>query len=396
MKKEDMIYLCRIAANMSGIPVRLYRDKKEVFSIFPSALPVDPFVLYLEKIFSITDPIGYYMDGDFFYYGFVRSAHYRVIIGPCRELAPKRALLRKVAFELNLSADAVEDFLRGMENFVCFPLLITLQLLCALDFGLNGTRRNVREITIHEEAQNDLTKEMTGEAVRQAEFSVPSEMAHNTLAAEQIVCDFIKNGDPEGLSLWASAAPALRPGTLSEDQLRQFKNTFIVTATLVSRAAIDGGMNSEDALSLSDSYIRKCEALHEADRITNLQFHMLMDYATEVSRLRLGDSASALVRRVADYVHRHLSEPIKTEEIARSLYLSRGHLSTTFKKETGATLINYIQSQKIEEAKRLLKHTDKSLLAISAYLGFSSQSHFSSVFQKVAGVTPSEYRKGSF
>ena len=45
-----------------------------------------------------------------------------------------------------------------------------------------------------------------------------------------------------------------------------------------------------------------------------------------------------------------------------------------------------------EEAKRLLRYSDKSLTAISNYLGFSSQSHFSRVFKKYASCAPGEYR----
>ena len=48
---------------------------------------------------------------------------------------------------------------------------------------------------------------------------------------------------------------------------------------------------------------------------------------------------------------------------------------------------------KTEEAKRLLRYSDKSLTAIGSYLGFSSASHFSRVFKTYVGSTPSEYRE---
>ena len=49
-------------------------------------------------------------------------------------------------------------------------------------------------------------------------------------------------------------------------------------------------------------------------------------------------------------------------------------------------------NEKIEEAKKLLRYSTKSLSAISTYLGFSSQSHFSRVFKKYVGENPSVYR----
>ena len=82
---------------------------------------------------------------------------------------------------------------------------------------------------------------------------------------------------------------------MAQDQLRQRKNLFIVTATLVSRAAIQGGMQVEDAFSLSDSYIRQCERMASPDRIANLQYRMLLDYTERVERLHCPRPLHALL-----------------------------------------------------------------------------------------------------
>ncbi|RHS82212.1 AraC family transcriptional regulator [Firmicutes bacterium AM43-11BH] len=79
--------------------------------------------------------------------------------------------------------------------------------------------------------------------------------------------------------------------------------------------------------------------------------------------------------------------------MAKELYISRPYLSAKFKKDTGTTLTDFILHEKTEEAKRLLRYTDKTATMIGAYLGFSSQSHFSRVFKKHIGLTPAEYRK---
>ena len=84
---------------------------------------------------------------------------------------------------------------------------------------------------------------------------------------------------------------------------------------------------------------------------------------------------------------------IPVEDIAKSLYLSRPYLSKKFKNDTGISVTEFIHRQKIEEAKRLLKYTDKSLLSISIYLSFSSQSHFTNMFKKMTGQLPKDYRE---
>lgn len=112
-----------------------------------------------------------------------------------------------------------------------------------------------------------------------------------------------------------------------------------------------------------------------------------------VERLRVNKKVSKITLKVADYIQHHLSETITTKDIAQRLFISRTHLSKKFKDETGENLIDFILKEKTEEAKRLLCYTDKSLNAISNYLSFSSQSHFTRVFKKYSGNTPNEYRQ---
>lgn len=122
-------------------------------------------------------------------------------------------------------------------------------------------------------------------------------------------------------------------------------------------------------------------------------FVMISEFTERVERVQHGAHGSRLAAQVANYVQRHLSEPISTEALARELYMSRRHLSARFHKETGETLAAFITREKMEEAKRLLRYSDKPITAIGNYLGYSSSGHFGSVFKKTFGLTPSEYRE---
>lgn len=253
--------------------------------------------------------------------------------------------------------------------------------------------------TIYDIEQQDLKERIESERANQKFYNsdmydVPRQQdVHNTLALEQTLVNIVRKGDTAALREWIRNAPAVRGGILASEQLRQMKNTFIVTATLISRAAIRGGMDIDVALSLSDAYIQKCELLFGVDGITNLQYRMVLDYTEQVEKLRNGKSPSKLVIDVSNYIQRHLSEPVDVEALAKSLFLSRTYLAAKFKKESGTTLTDFILKEKIEEAKRLLRYTDKHSIAIAAYLGFSSQSHFANVFRKYTGKSPKEYRK---
>ena len=151
-------------------------------------------------------------------------------------------------------------------------------------------------------------------------------------------------------------------------------------------------MQADDAFSLSDAYIQRVELLTGYGQIMNLQYNMILEFTEQVERLRRGKHASKLALDVANYVRHHLSEPIRVDKMAEAFYLSRPYLSAKFKQETGRSLTDFILSEKTEEAKRLLRYSDKPQSAISAYLGFSSQGHFAKVFKKYAGMTPSEYK----
>ena len=386
MKNIDLEYLCSVIAGLSGIPVRIFDGDTPVYYSFVGRLPRDPMVICKNEIFAIEKNIGYYMTAQFQYYGVVRRGKTRIVMGPTRQVTVSDAELRSLAFLADVPTDDTDDFVAGMKSIVPMPLESVMQTLCAVNYIFNGEKVSLADLTIYDELQTDFSSQMAAEKT-----DAPADL-HNTLSLEQTLMSMIRKGDTAALSEWAKNAPAIRGGVIAFDQLRQMKNLFIVSVTLASRAAIRGGMDADDALMLSDRYIQRCELMNTAEEITNLQFHMISDYTARVERLHIGNDPSQLVTAVSNYIQHHLSEPITTEQIAASLYISRTHLSARFHKETGITLSDYILKEKTEEAKRLLRYTDKSLAAISAYLGFSSQSHFSRTFRKYAGITPGEYR----
>ena len=386
MKNIDLEYLCSVIAGLSGIPVRIFDGDTPVYYSFVGRLPRDLMVICKNAIFAIEKNIGYYMTAQFQYYGVVRRGKTRIVMGPTRQVTVSDAELRSLAFLADVPTDDTDDFVAGMKSIVPMPLESVMQTLCAVNYILNGEKVSLADLTIYDELQTDFSSQMAAEKT-----DAPADL-HNTLSLEQTLMSMIRKGDTAALSEWAKNAPAIRGGVIAFDQLRQMKNLFIVSVTLASRAAIRGGMDADDALMLSDRYIQRCELMNTAEEITNLQFHMISDYTARVERLHIGNDPSQLVSAVSNYIQHHLSEPITTEQIAASLYISRTHLSARFHKETGITLSDYILKEKTEEAKRLLRYTDKSLAAISAYLGFSSQSHFSRTFRKYAGITPGEYR----
>ena len=393
MQDLDLSYLCTVIGNLSGVPIRCYRGQELIFYHSLVRLPRDPMAVYRQDIWSIESHIGYYVTPHFNYYGIVNSGSTKLIIGPTRQTENSAQELRELAFRADVPAEEIGDFVAAMKSIVRMPLESILQMLCTMNYILNGEKLSLQDIGSFDSHQDTLRKIVARQAI--PDYSPETGHGvnvHNTYQLEQTILGIIRKGDTAALEQWLKDAPAVRGGVLAKEQLRQMKNTFIVTATLASRAAIRGGMDIDEAFTLSDAFIQHCELLHAPEQLWNLQYHMILEYTQRVQRILHGRHPGKLALEVSGYIRRHLSESITVEDIAKELYLSRPYLSRKFTQETGQSLTDFILKEKTEEAKRLLRYSDKPLSAISSYLGFSSQSHFSRVFKKYANCTPGEYR----
>ena len=97
-----------------------------------------------------------------------------------------------------------------------------------------------------------------------------------------------------------------------------------------------------------------------------------------------------------NYIKEHYGEyDISVRKIAESLGLSEGHLSHIFKKETDYTINAYITRYRIRSAMKLLQNCRYKVYEVAEMVGYKDITYFSTIFKKVAGVTPSEYQDRS-
>lgn len=101
-----------------------------------------------------------------------------------------------------------------------------------------------------------------------------------------------------------------------------------------------------------------------------------------------------LVKKIIDYFEEHYSEKISLEQVAGNMYLSTFYVSKIFKTETGSAPIHYLIEIRLEKAKELLlSDSTLSIQEIAAKVGYDDAYHFSKVFKKKFGVSPSVLRK---
>lgn len=96
---------------------------------------------------------------------------------------------------------------------------------------------------------------------------------------------------------------------------------------------------------------------------------------------------------VADYISEHFDSSLTLDGLAGQFYISKYHLSRTFKEVTGYGINEFINIHRIRRAKRLLEETDMSISEIASSLGYGSISYFEKIFKTYMAISPLKYRK---
>lgn len=113
---------------------------------------------------------------------------------------------------------------------------------------------------------------------------------------------------------------------------------------------------------------------------------------TRVAPYRGGLSPYKL-KQVTEFINANLSNAVSLPEIATSIQMGPCHFARAFKVSTGMSPHQFVLRRRIEAALKKLKDPHVEFAALAYDLGFSSQAHFSTVFHKLVGVTPSSYRE---
>ena len=121
-------------------------------------------------------------------------------------------------------------------------------------------------------------------------------------------------------------------GVLSDNNIRNFRYHFVITAALLSRYCIRGGMEHEKAYNISDLYINKVDKCKDLKEISELHKKMVREYTKRMSEIRNKKVYSKHIVMSLNYIYDHLHERITLESIAEEIGISEAYLSRLFKK----------------------------------------------------------------
>ena len=212
--------------------------------------------------------------------------------------------------------------------------------------------------------------------------------------SERAMLQMVRNGDINYFSAFQTSSQ-LSPGVpiQGQDPLRQMKTSIVVFTTLVSRAAMEGGLSPEVAYALGDSYIQSAEDCRDSGELSALAHAMYHDFIYRVHHLRVNPDYSPAIQKCCDNIELSLDRKIRTADLAALVGYTEYYLTEKFKKETGQSVSSYIRYVKVERAKVLLESTRLSIREISEKLAFNTVNYFIQSFRDTTGYTPAQYRR---
>ena len=390
LNKEQLQYFCEVEARLAGVCVRIFqgRGEEKLLAVYGNRTLKNDLndIPSGHIIFEGKGTIGL-ADVEQFMLGRVLSEQddKELVIGPIRmgELTESDIDALMAKFELPKALrDHISRFLLGTpvmphENF--------LMLLSLFNLALNGSVVPISDILAGGPLK-DTPKEDYIDTVDIVQPRTSGEY-------EETIRYLIRNGMVDEIEKLRFENYQGVVGQLGPSQMRSLKNSLIILNSMCLRAAISGGLDTETAYTLGELYVQRIEKAQTLTELGKLSQTIKRDYCRRVKQLSAPKIDNLYVLRSAEYVQKHIYEKVTARELAERAGVSPEYLSTLFSEHLKCSIPQYIARQKILEAKKLLRFTEKPLSEIAALLNFSSQSYFQAQFKKIRGITPAAYRE---
>lgn len=382
--------------SQNEIPVWLVRDDAFRYRspLRPGLRPdSDLLALFAPAVAQAVDTPAFYMVEGTELLATVRVGDGSVLVaGPCTLLQPVDAghvkhLLMDYLYEREAAQEAIL-FSRAVE----IDAFLSFFELLLLWFGIEAyDAARLRGMLDYVSLRDVVGSDVTGRVYNIREQQLMSPYSYDS---EQRLLACVQSGDVEAAAQAQHFYAPRNRGNIVPDDYKQFLYESIALITLVTRAAVAGGMDVDRAYMLSDQYIRRMDATGSIDALTAVARDAIVDFAAQVAENR--DDArlrqNPLIWQSIQYIRRNLHYPLTLTDVAGHVGVTVKHLSRLFVAETGRRFCETVQQHRVEEAKNLLVFSNLSLLQISSTLCFSSQSYFTKVFCRHTGLTPRAYR----
>lgn len=170
------------------------------------------------------------------------------------------------------------------------------------------------------------------------------------------------------------------------------KVRIIELIVIISRTAIEAGVDAKDLMGLNYSYLTELNKATDLDELLFKLNDILTNFINRVSVIK-EKRKKIKIRKMIDYINQNFTQKLKSEEVAKVGGLSTSRCLHLFKEETGLSLSEYIKKLRIDYGKYLILNKDVNLADCAIDAGFFDQSHFTKTFKQVERMTPSQFRR---
>jgi len=237
-------------------------------------------------------------------------------------------------------------------------------------------------------------------------IAISADEAGNALK-EQVAANLAANGH-EVVELTSSLEPHPRADYAEQVALsvlrRDAERGIIVTGRGVGASVAANRVPGVRAALCNDAYSAFSGAKSEGMNVLVLSILSVdADRAKEVIDAYVGATLAPVeivgglpprrLQRVLEHVKENIEKDLSVGEMSEVVGMSQYYFSKLFKMSTGTTPHQYVMRQRVERAQELLRDGNIPLLEVATKVGFETQSHFTSVFRRLVGITPKKFRE---
>lgn len=175
-------------------------------------------------------------------------------------------------------------------------------------------------------------------------------------------------------------------------KLSVVKARVLELGVILSRASVEGGADSDQALGINAKFLQDVNRFNNIDEINLVAVNALESYSQIVQSNKKVKNRQ-IIEGIKEFIRKNYNNNLTLEEIAASVYLSPYYVSRIFKEEQNITIMDYVTKVRVEEAKKLLRNPRYQIDEIAERLGYSDASYFSKVFRRLEGMSPSKFRQ---
>lgn len=224
-------------------------------------------------------------------------------------------------------------------------------------------------------------------------YQEDAELENHTYSEEQFPLELLSQGDEEGMHRYIHLHDIQYPNVMPMNSKKNEEYMAVSAVSIMARTAIESGVTSVESFRLSDIFLKRIARLNDVKSIRKEREQALLAFTRLVKENKDQERKNAYVTDCKNAIAAHIFEKISLNDIAQKLGVRETYLARLFTQEEGISVGQYIRKEKIKLAKNMLRYSDRSIVEISDYLGFNSQSYFGKIFKDETGLTPEVYRR---